>query len=119
MSPDLVSTAPAIITSFQESGGILGLIILALLAIVGLVAYMGWKFMTALMNNHEKRMDAQEVRHQKERDNANAQWQRVTREITSDMKSALSSISAKQDGAITVLERVDRSVDVLRRRRAA
>lgn len=119
MSPDILATAPSVINSFQQSGGILGLIILALLLIVGLVAFMGWKFMTALMLNHEKRMDAQETRHQVERTTANIQWQRVTREITADMKTALNTISQQQAGVASTVERIDRSVEVLKRRRAA
>lgn len=119
MTPDLATAAPSVITAFSQTGGILGLIILSLLLIVGLVAYMAWKFMSDLMANHEKRMDVQESRHQSDRTATNVQWQQVTREITTDMKHVLAEISSKQGGAIITLERIDRGVEALKRRKAA
>lgn len=119
MSPDLTSTAPAVISAFGQTGGILGLIILSLLAIVSLVAWMGWKFMSDLINNHEKRMDAQEARHQVDRHAANKQWQEVTREISAEMKTAMNAIVRQQTSTVTALSRVDRGVEILKRRKAA
>lgn len=119
MAPDIISTAPSVINSFQQTGGILGLIILSLLLIVGLVAYMAWKFMSDLMANHEKRMDVQETRHQSDRTATNVQWQKVTSEITQDMKSVLAEISQKQHTTSATIENINRGVDSLKRRRAA
>lgn len=119
MAPEIAGAAPGIVNAFGDTGGILGLIILALLSIVGLVSYMGWNFMTGLMKAHESRMDTQEQRHQRDRETANQQWQQVTREITHDMKSVLDTFSRTQASAITTLERVDRNVEALKRRKAA
>lgn len=119
MSPDLAATAPSVVSAFGQTGGILGLIILALLLIVGLVAYMGWKFMSDLMKGHEARMDTQENRHQRDREQSNQQWQQVTREITADMKTVLDNLTKGQSNAIATLERVERGVETIKRRRAA
>lgn len=118
MTPDIITAAPTVVNAFGQTGGILGLIILALLAIVGLVAYMAWKFMSGLMDNHEKRMDAQEARHQRDRDTANQQWQEVIREITADNKTVLDSVVTNQKSTLASLDVVSRNIEVLRRRRA-
>ena len=119
MSPDnLAATAPTVINAFGQTGGILGLIVLALLVFIGLVTWLGWSFLNNVIKNHETRMDAQELRHQRDRDISNQQWQGVTREITSDMKTVLDNISRVQSGAVITLEKIDRNVEAVRRKRA-
>jgi len=119
MTPDITATAPTVINAFSQTGGILGLIVLALLVFIGLVTWLGWGFLNALIKNHESRMDNQEQRHQRDRDTSNQQWQQVTREITADMKTVLDNISRVQTGALTTLERIDRGVEKIQRKRAA
>lgn len=119
MTPDIASAAPTVVTAFADSGGILGLIVLSLLVFIALATWLVWGFMNTLIKNHEARMDAQELRHQRDRDAANQHWQAVTQAITADMKSAMAELNRSQSAGITTMDRVDRNVEILRRRRAA
>lgn len=114
------------ISSFAGEGGILGLIILALLAIVGLVVWVSGGYMRAMLKAHEDRLDKnaahhkimldeQEARHRTEREAAEHRWQSVTREISTDIKEAFAVVSSQNLKITAAVERFDSRISKLKK----
>lgn len=121
---DVVATQA--ISAFAEKGDILGLIILALLVIVGLVVWVVGGYMKQMLKAHEERldktafahnkaMDEQEARHRAEREAAEHRWTAVSREISEDIKSAFVTVNGQHSKVVEAIDRFEVKLNRLKR----